>query len=168
MHTVGAREGEAPPSRVERLRIGDPTTDCRGNISDRFIMIRRLLNLLTVVSLLLCVAVAVLWVSSHGRKRPFIVDGYPTSGNYWMFVSHNGYFRVENWRRPDNVIRQNLSARRERLEADLKELRRLQRERERERHREGPRTPFAPGDWRGVSEEEQELIRKLVGISSIR
>ena len=87
-------------------------------------MTRRLLNLLTILSLLLCTAVTALWVRSH-----FVADwGYaleysPSRGDQWRLVSRRGEFWLENYRRPDPVVLQNLGHRYAQLAAEESRLR---------------------------------------------
>ena len=52
-------------------------------------MRRRLLNLLTVMSLLLCVAVAVLWVRSYGNEDQLMLD-VPYATGLYRGVAWNG------------------------------------------------------------------------------
>ena len=57
-------------------------------------MTRRLLNLLTVLSLLMCVAVCVLWVRSYRGCAPSSHDHL--LGRSWWLLSFNGWFMLDN------------------------------------------------------------------------
>src|SRR5687768_14337477 len=65
-------------------------------------MKRRLLNLLTALSLLLCVAVVALWVRSYWRADVLGYEG-PESHDRWQrggsASSARGLLAVERWRR---------------------------------------------------------------------
>lgn len=116
-------------------------------------MRRRVLNVLCVLVLLLLAGVVVLWEQSYAWSRPRDREWFASPGNRWRVVSHRGWFRVENWRRPDGSVRLALSERHE----QLAEERRLLRDRQRawfRRHLLLPvlgDDPAAPGDSDAVS-----------------
>jgi hypothetical protein len=83
---------------------------------------RRLLNLLTGLSLLLCVAVCVLWVRSYWVQPPRVLEGFPLHGQLWRLTSNEGRFRVEAWRR-DNATAGRLSDRHQQLLGDERQVR---------------------------------------------
>lgn len=79
-------------------------------------MIRRFLNCLTLASLVLCAAIAILWVRSYVHR--YAIECNLTRGNQWRVVSYQGQFVVENWRRPDHVVTQNFAAEKEQIEKE--------------------------------------------------
>ena len=77
----------------------------------------RLLDVLTLVTLLLAVAVAWLWVRSHFGSSLHPVAVSPARGVELRLVSFRGRIWFEYWHRPDDRIRQELSDEHQALEA---------------------------------------------------
>lgn len=111
-------------------------------------MRRRVFNVLCVLVLLLLAGVVALWEQTHAWSRPRDREWFASPGNRWRVVSHRGWFRVENWRRPDGSVRLALSERHEQLAEERRVLRDRQREWFRQ-HLVMPvlgDAPTAPGD----------------------
>ncbi|HZN65470.1 MAG TPA: hypothetical protein VFB66_09220, partial [Tepidisphaeraceae bacterium] len=111
---VGAAAGAGPPWTVRGVRLrpaGDAgaVPGVRGNLWCR-VMMRRLFHLLTLLSLLLCVAVAALWVRSHWRIE---CAGRFRSTRFEEVVSTRGMVsvRVTTYARPVRRTAEELSFR---------------------------------------------------------
>jgi hypothetical protein len=68
-------------------------------------MKRRLLNVLTLVSFLLCVAVGYVWVRSYvGSSFAYALEVAPSRGIQWRLVARRGAVWFEYWRQPDKRV----------------------------------------------------------------
>lgn len=84
-------------------RTGAPSAGRRLSERDDRKMTRRLITIVSAISLLLCVAISALWARSYGHRD---ASSFHYRGQHWELVSQRGQLRMDNQPERDDEVRQ--------------------------------------------------------------